>query len=231
MKIIITRPEEDAGPLAVKLQAMGHEPVMLPLIKIETRRGVEIPNRNYQFIFMTSANGVRVIENSSALQHIPVLAVGPQSKAAALRKGFSTVSMQGGDVTGLAKYVKDHVKPSDGPLLYLSGSETSGDLEGKLKPAGFDVDRVVTYDAVPAPLTAHAATIAAAEAVMLYSPRTAKLWRQGIEDVGVDVFHIKHFCLSANVAAALPQSWHKRIATKPVESAMLELLDYNGKAE
>jgi uroporphyrinogen-III synthase len=222
MRIIITRPEEDASPLAAKLQALGHEAIILPLIKIIARQKYEIPKRNYQFICLTSANGVRVMEDVSELQNILVIAVGPQSMLAAQVKGFANIAMEGGDVIGLVKYIVENLKPVDGPLLYLSGSETSGDLEGKLKLAGYDIDRVITYDAVPAQVSPTALN---ADAVMLYSPRTAKLWRQSIENLGLDVSHMKHICLSANVAANLPQSWNTRVAAHPTESAILQVLD------
>jgi uroporphyrinogen-III synthase len=222
MRIIITRPEEDAAPLAAKLKDLGHEAIILPMIKIVARQKYEIPKRNYQFICLTSANGVRVMSDVSDLQHVPVIAVGPQSKLAAEDKGFANIAMQGGDVIRLVKYIVENVKPMDGPLLYLSGSETSGDLEGKLKLAGYDIDRVITYDAVPATLTSN---VTNADAVMLYSPRTAKLWRQNVENLGLNVSHMKHICLSANVAANLPQSWNTCVAAHPTESAILQVLD------
>jgi uroporphyrinogen-III synthase len=222
MRIIITRPEEDAAPLAAKLSALGHVALVMPLIKIVARQKFEIPKRNYQFICLTSANGIRVLNDVSELQSIPVIAVGPQSMRAAELKKFSTISMQGGDVVGITRYIIENVNPLGGPLLYVSGSETSGDLEGRLKSADYDVDRVITYDAVPVTLTPAATQ---ADVVLLYSPRTAKLWRQSIEELSMDVSHMKHICLSANVAANLPQSWNTRIAAHPTEDAILQVLD------
>jgi uroporphyrinogen-III synthase len=57
MKIIITRPEEDAGPLAHKLHAMGHDTFTMPMMSIVARKNIKIPNSNYQMICLTSANG------------------------------------------------------------------------------------------------------------------------------------------------------------------------------
>jgi uroporphyrinogen-III synthase len=219
MRIIITRPEEDALPLARKLEALGHEVVHLPLIRIVPRSDVKIPKHSYQAICITSANGVRNID-CKPLLHIPVLAVGPHSLEAARLQGFQIISMQGGDVVRLADYVATHLKVSAGKLLYLSGSETSGDLEGRLIAKGFAVDRIITYDALPAKFNA-----IAGDAVMLYSPRTAKIWRENIEQNNLDVSHMKHICLSANVAANLPQSWHTRVAAEPNENAILQVLD------
>jgi uroporphyrinogen-III synthase len=227
MKIIITRPEEDAQPLANKLRAMGHSFVLIPLLKIVARKGVEIPQRNYQAICLTSANGVRVLDDISTLRNIPVIAVGPQSLQAVVHKGFANAIAQGGDVMGLASYMVQTFDKDSGPILYISGSETSGDLEGKLKTAGFDVNRVITYDAVPASLQGRESDIISADGVVLYSPRSARLWFSEITTLNLlnAAKRLNHICLSANVAAALPQSWHKSIANSPTESALLALLD------
>jgi uroporphyrinogen-III synthase len=233
MKIIITRPEEDAQPLAEKLKELGHSSVLLPLLKIVVREDVEIPLRNYQAICLTSANGVRLLQDISMLKNIPVIAVGTQSLQAATDKGFANVTAQGGDVIGLAAYIVQNFDKNSGPILYISGSETSGDLEGKLKASGFDVDRVITYDAVPASLRGRESEVTVADGVLLYSPRSAKLWLSEITALNLQnaAKGLNHICLSANVAAALPQSWHKSIANSPTESAILALLDCKRKAD
>ena len=227
MKIIITRPEEDAGPLSEKLTGLGHEIFVLPLLKIVGRETPQIPRRPYQVICLTSANAARVLADISPIKDIPVLAVGPHSIRMALDKGFARVEAQGGDVNGMHQFMTTHLVIQAGPILYLSGSETSGDLEGRLKHSGFDVDRVITYDAMPASLEGKQSEIRNAQAVVLYSPRSAKLWVQEIGALNCDAaaHTIKHICLSANVAACLPQSWPRAIAEIPTEAALLALLD------
>ena len=227
MKIMITRPVEDALPLADKLKTMGHEVVIAPVLQIVARAGVEIPQRPYQAICLTSANGVRVLENVDALKTIPVLAVGPQSKQLALDRGFLNVQAKGGDVIGLAAHVAKTLQPSDGPLLYISGSQTSGDLEGKLRGAGFVVDRVITYDAKPATLKGFENEIQSSQVVLLYSPRSAKLWVLAINNLQLQ--HVAatliHICLSPAIAACLPDVWPRRIAENPTEAALILALD------
>ncbi len=227
MRIILTRPVEDAAALAEKLRALGHNPIIAPLLKIEARPNVSIPLKNYQAICLTSANSVRVLENIDTIQNIPLIAVGQQSEKLAKDKGFAQVAAHGGDVIGLHKFVVGHLEPRNGPLLYISGAETSGDLKGLLQSSGFEVDRIITYDAVKASLANFAAEIVTAEAVLLYSPRSAKLWFSEIETLGLTeaARHIKHICLSPNVAANLPQSWPRAIAAAPTEANLLALLD------
>lgn len=233
MKIIVTRPERDAAPLAEKLTRRGHETIILPLMKIVPDMDYEIPRRSYQAICLTSANGVRMLRDISDLRDVPVFAVGQQSRDAADKAGFTNTMAQGGDVAGLTKYLAQNLKRNDGPLLYISGAETSGDLEGHLKRNGFDVDRVVTYAAIPEIMAGKADIIKSADAVVLYSPRSAKLWSLAIEFLQLETHakRLDHICLSANVAAALPQIWHKSVASEPTENALLAQLDYGSKAD
>jgi uroporphyrinogen-III synthase len=227
MRIILTRPIEDAAPLAKKLQRLGHVPMITPLLRIEARPNVEVPSKRYQAICLTSANAIRVLDSIDAIQNIPLFAVGQQSEQMAKDKGFAHVSAHGGDVIGLHKYLVGHLKPQGGPLLYLSGAETSGDMQGLLQGSGFEVDRIITYDAVKSSLASFTDEIENAEAVLLYSPRTAKLWALEIETLKLThaASRIKHVCLSANVAANLPQSWPRAVAATPTEAALLALLD------
>lgn len=215
-------------PLAAKLESLGHSAVIMPLMEIVPRAGVEIPNRAYQAICITSANGIL---NDEAVRHLratPLLCVGPQSAAAAAAKRFLNVTAQGGDVAGLSAYILDHLKPGDGPILYLSGAATSGDLEGRLTRAGYDVDRIVTYDAVATAPEDVKEALRVSDGVLLYSPRTALLWVDAVAKAKAQhhMSHILHYCLSSSVAQRLPQDWRKRISESPDELAMLATLNH-----
>jgi uroporphyrinogen-III synthase len=233
MRLLVTRPVDDAGPLAEKLQGLGHEAVILPLLAIKPKDTVEIPDMAFQALCTTSANGLLCRANLSSFYHLPFYAIGPQSAGAARHLGFTHVSGKGGNVEGLVQYICKHAKPDAGPLLYLSGAETTGDLEGKLKAHGFSVARVVVYDAVPEAVADLAQRIANADGVLLYSPRSAKLWCAQVAEVkAVDVTAtLTHYCLSANVAANLPKHWTRRISPTPDEGGMLSILDHNTEAE
>lgn len=228
MRIALTRPEEDAGALKAKLEAMGHGVVMAPLMTIRPRSDVVIPQRPWQAIAVTSANGIRALRENSGLDTIRTLTVGPQSLKAALARGFAAEA-HGGDVNGLASFIRAALDPKAGPILYLSGAETAGDLEGQLIAAGFDCHRAVLYDAVPAESLGEAAAALgnnALDAVLLYSPRTAKLWLQRVAEAGLlqNAARIRNFCLSRNVASVLPEGWDKEVPQTPDEQAMLALL-------
>jgi uroporphyrinogen-III synthase len=227
MKLLITRPEEDAANLTRRLEQLGHEVEAAPLISIVPRQKQSIPDEPYQLIVITSANALRTPNDFNPLKSVLLYAVGAQSLAQAQKSGFKKASAHGGDVHGLVRHIQKTLKPEDGPILYLSGAETSADLEGLLKVAGYQTTRLMCYDAVPQPLNLTPEELNTFDGVLLYSPRTAKLWVAEVNAANLSktAEDIIHFCLSANVAANLPQSWRKKIAKHAHEAAMLDLLD------
>ena len=230
MRIAITRPEEDAGPLEAKLAALGHSAIAVPLLAIVPRRGAAIEALPYQAVAVTSANAVRALGNRGELRSLRMLTVGPQSLTAAQAAGFSGAEAHGGDVHGLARHICRTLKPGDGPILYLSGAETTGDLQGQLLAAGFDCRRVVLYDAVPAASLGAANAMlrkGGLDAVLLYSPRSARIWCGLVAKAGLaaQAAAPHYLCLSRNAARMLPETWKCHIAAAPDEGAMLALLE------
>ncbi len=223
MKLIVTRPEQDAATLTEMLQGRGHQVVYSPLIKITPRDNVAIPDFAYQAVCLTSANAAR---------HLPLglknkntaFTPGAQSASAAISAGFMHVEARGGNVEGMAAHIINCLKPERGPVLYISGSETSGDLAGLLRQSGFDVVKIVAYDAVAQPLRLSADEIAACDGVLLYSRRTAKIWAD--EMARLDFFpRLTHFGLSEQITEVLPEKWRRRTASEPTEPSMLALID------
>jgi uroporphyrinogen-III synthase len=228
MRVIITRPIEDALPLKARLELLGHSVTILPLLEIVPRTDVLVPARAWQAICVTSANALRQVVLPPELKRLPLLTLGPQSAGEARRAGFASVEEQGGDVHGLVHHIAAHHSPKNGPLLYLSGAETSGDLEGQLAARGFDVTRIITYDAMP---TNPQFNPDDADAVLLYSPRSAVLWCALLDRLAIPPAQLLHLCLSANVAAKLPSTFMRKISASPREDDMLALLERNRKTE
>jgi uroporphyrinogen-III synthase len=221
LRFIVTRPEADARAVAQRLESAGHEVVKAPLMAIARRPGV-IPQRRYRAVLITSANGARALADHPDRQRLAgaeAHAVGPASAAAMRAAGWGAgaVHQAPGDVAGLIAAVQAHLQPAEGPLLHVSGETVTGDLEGALARSGFAVDRVVLYAAEPAralpPTAARALTTGWADAVLLYSPRTA-----------AEI--LRHLCLSEAVAkrirAAFPEA-PVAIAARPEEDAMAAL--------
>jgi uroporphyrinogen-III synthase len=230
MRVIVTRPAADAAPLRRKLEGLGHQVILQPLLAIVPRPGVSLPIREWQAVAATSANGIRSLANAGAINSLRMLTVGPQSLRAAREKGFTHAEAHGGDVAGLAAFITANLDPSKGPILYLSGSETTGDLAGMLRHDGFDCLRLVTYDAVAAADLGPAASALrqrTVDAVLLYSPRSSRIWHRLVGDAGLQAEAAVpiYLCLSPNVASALPTDWRKSVAKTPDEAALLTLLE------
>jgi uroporphyrinogen-III synthase len=181
MKLIVTRPRQDSGPLADKLRALGHEPILIPLLEIVPRNNLVIPSRAWQAISFTSANAPRTVPCRAEWKDLPVYTVGPQSKAEAEINGYAGVQALGGNVDALAASLTARLDPAAGPILYITGSEVSGDLKGVLERHGFSVSRIEAYDAAPCATPDAAAMAAEADGVLLYSPRSARLWRKVLD--------------------------------------------------
>jgi uroporphyrinogen-III synthase len=240
MHLIVTRPQPDAEALQRKLEVRGHRTMIAPLLDIRMGAQRPIANRPYQAVLITSANGARALMNHPAqprLTRMLALAVGPQSRAAALAAGFTRVTEAAGDAGSITVEAEKELDPSRGPLLYLSGEETSGDLEGLLRKSGFEIDRVIMYAAVPARElpAAVAGTIRrrAADGVLLYSRRTALVWIKCIAaaELGPYMDRITHFCLSGAVVGVIPSGWPTKTASNSSEQAMFELIANEAKAQ
>jgi uroporphyrinogen-III synthase len=233
MRLIVTRPLEDAGPLSAKLQALGHEVTLVPLMTIKPRADVQIPNRAWAVAVATSANAIRALPKGHDIHSLRMLTVGPQSLAAAKQAGFARAEAHGGDVKGIAQFIFANFTPDLGPILYLSGAETTGDLHGALAANGFECVRVILYDAVPAIALGPAVAALKSDSppgVLLYSPKSARIWldlvtREALLPAAAKATYI---CLSANVANVLPGSWRRLAAQAPDETALLALLEQIG---
>jgi uroporphyrinogen-III synthase len=76
VKVIVTRPRDQAGPLVARLEELGHEVVECPLIEIEPfEEAVEV--EGYEWVIVTSPNGARELARRARGALPKVAAVGP----------------------------------------------------------------------------------------------------------------------------------------------------------
>lgn len=76
MKVIVTRPLDQAGPLVARLEELGHEVVSCPLIEIEAFAD-PVDVRGYEWVIVTSPNGARELVRRAYGGLPKVAAVGP----------------------------------------------------------------------------------------------------------------------------------------------------------
>lgn len=237
MRILVTRPEPDASALAGILKALGHEVVVEPLLSVGDLPAPDLSFDKVQALVFTSANGVRAFARHYGTRDLPVHGVGAATVAAARDAGFGEIHQSDGDVVSLATDLGKTCDPARGSLLHIAGSVVAKDLAMLLEPQGFEVRREVLYEAVP--LTQFSTELATAlsasdpkariDAVALYSPRTARVFR-GL--MNKDPFRkaarrLTAICLSGNVAAELEglQLAEIRVAAHPTQKHLLKCLD------
>ena len=84
MKVIVTRPRDQSGPLAARIEALGHEVVTCPLIEIEPLDDAPVDTTGYDWLVVTSPNGAAELVRRRTGTLPRVAAIGPGT-AEALR--------------------------------------------------------------------------------------------------------------------------------------------------
>jgi uroporphyrinogen III methyltransferase / synthase len=85
MRIVVTRPAGQAAELAERIEALGHEVVLCPLIEIEPLGEEPVEVEPYDWVVVTSANGAHELARRLRGRPKRLAAVGPGT-AAALRE-------------------------------------------------------------------------------------------------------------------------------------------------
>jgi len=76
VRVIVTRPRTQAGPLVARLEVLGHDVIECPLIEIERTSDEPIDASGYDWVIVTSPNGADEIARRG--RNLPKLAaVGP----------------------------------------------------------------------------------------------------------------------------------------------------------
>ncbi|MCA1839705.1 MAG: uroporphyrinogen-III synthase [Actinobacteria bacterium] len=194
-RVLILRPEHQAGDLAERLAARGANPVAIPAIQISppsdwTAIDLAIQNLNdFDWVAFTSANGVdsfvgrmRATQNQEASLPAGIAAIGPATEEALAARGiratwlpprFTTESMA-------------EALPMTGSVLLVRAAGADTQLETRLKERGFSVSRVDAYGSASTnPDEIREAVRGGIDAVALTSASIAKSLAEAIGDVSL----------------------------------------------
>lgn len=232
MRVLVTRPMDDAVRTAAALRARGHEAIVSPLIEIRFADGPDISLDGVQAILATSANGVRALAARAPSRDLPLFTVGPQTTLAARAAGFADVRDADGNSGDLAETVSRWLDPGRGALLHASGADRTGNLTAALEGSGFEVRTGILYEAHPMQSLSVEAQAALADglvdAVMLFSPRSATIFAEIVQRSGLasPCRDVVALCISAETKAALaPLIFREiRVAKRPNQDSMLDVL-------
>ena len=210
MNVLVTRPREDAERLKVRLEESGCAALLAPLIEIELLPVADLAGA--AALIATSRNGLRAVANSAVSETakaLPVFVVGSSTAALARKAGFLHVIEGGATAAELAQSLPGSAFRPAGPVAHLAGDVSAFDLASALATGGIEVRTLQTYRSVAVahlpPEVLQALETGAVDAVILMSPRTARIWLRlvsaALEPAQID--RIVHICLSNAVAGAL----------------------------
>jgi Uroporphyrinogen-III synthase len=229
MRLLITRPREDAETLAASLADHGIEALIDPLLTIDYVEGEPLDLDRIQGLLATSANGVRALVRRTDRRDVPLFAVGDATARTATEAGFTRVSSAVGDVEALAQLVIARLDPGAGALLHPAATHVAGDLAGALSRAGFTYRREVLYQARAATALAEKTLTqlraGAVRGVVLFSPRTAGAFTRLADaaDLAASLRSVVCFALSPAVTAAATRlAWERTVvATQPTQADLV----------
>ena len=234
MRLLITRPEEDGSRLAEHLAALGHEPILLPLIEIAYLDVPPLSLNGAQALIATSRNALRGLARNEAFaraKRLPLYCVGEATAALGQELGFRDIRTGEGTARDLAPLIARTARPDAGALLYLTGDHIAFDLAGVLTALRFTVHRTILYRAMQTPDAAP--TLArhlrdGLDGVVLMSPRTAETFAGLVKTAGsAEIRGVTCYCYSQAVAKPLADFTGLRllIAARPAEADLLTLID------
>jgi len=234
MRLLVTRPEPDASLQAEVLRAMGHDPVLAPLLTIEMLPGVPLHLDGAQALIVTSRNVLRAVAARPELieaRNLPLYAVGDATARMAAELGFRRIVAGPGTGEQLADLITRQLDPGKGALVHLAGGMLAFDMKSALEAKGFIVRQPVLYEAVAAealPLEALALLREGRlDGAIFMSPRTAAIFAGLTAGQGAvtQASQLHCYCLSQAVAEALaPLGAKVVVAPHPREEELLALI-------
>jgi uroporphyrinogen-III synthase len=230
--VLVTRPRPDAEETAARLEELGYQALIEPMLEVVPLAGAPLDLAGVQALLVTSRNGARALAGRLASRDRPVFAVGDATAAALRDLGFARVQAAEGTALDLAQRVRRSCERAMGALLHVRGDAVAGDPAPVLRAAGFEVRAAVLYEArTPSAFSPHLERTMRQRAIgyaLFFSRRTARTFVSLAEaaDLRSACADIEACCLSAAVAAGLEGvGWRAvRVSVQPDQDALLALL-------
>jgi uroporphyrinogen-III synthase len=213
MRVLVTRPAENAGPVVRALEAAGHQALLSPLLAPEAVPWT-LPAGRFDGVIATSAAVFRLGgPGLTALTKLPLLAVGTATGDAARTAGFREVTEGTGGVAALLDGV-------EGRFLRLAGEDrTPVETRAELVP-------VTLYRArFTEGFTAEAAAALGRNEIdwaLLFSSRSATRFASLVDSGGYARARLSVGALSPAIAKAAGTGWRTIVAApEPTTTALL----------
>lgn len=217
MKLMVIRPEPGADATAARIEAAGHQALVIPLFGVEPVFWNAPPADGYDGLLLTSANAVRQAGAAlAAFANLPVFAVGKVTAAAAEKAGLWVSHTGDAGADALLANLRN-VR-----LLWLAG-EDHIDIAA---PASVLIDTEIVYRSAALPVPAELQTaVQQSDYILLHSARAAEHFASLAAGGGLGKAFISVAVLSENIARAAGGGWKSvRVAAAPNDAALLSCL-------
>lgn len=230
MRFLVTRPEPDCTRTAGKLQVMGHEALLAPMLEFVFAAPDRFDLAGVGALAVTSVRAVACLSGHPQLQELcelPAYAVGERTATALREAGFSMVSSADRDVEALAELIGAEV--SGTTVLYPAAEDRAGDLEGLLAAKGLGCRAEVVYRMapqrdLPQEIIGHLKA-GGVDSVLIYSRRTAEIFLEALGRAGLNhvLPHLRIAGISRQAVSAFDGLALTVHAPHPTEEALLTL--------
>jgi uroporphyrinogen-III synthase len=245
MRVLVTRPQASAAATAARLEALGHEAIVLPMMEAvhQPQAALDALSLPHGALAVTSAEAIRALmqvkDEVSPHLPTPIFCVGPATAEAARQFGFQSVVTSYATGRALAQLIAEILRSTGGPgglvygpggLVYLAGLPRSPGFETALQQEGIGCRVAEVYRMSPIAHTPETIenllSSRKPQAVLFYSHETARHFFALDAMATKTAFRdMRLLCLSDHVADAVPRGiGHIAIAAEPTETSLFALL-------
>lgn len=236
MHILITRPQQDAVPLKLALEKMGHTSLIDPMLRIVPILDFEVPPGSFQCMIITSRNALDSLLAAGAINQVKKLKaaiVGENTRARAVALGIRHVVCCAPDANRLAEHLKAEF-PNGGRFLYFAGKHRTSTFEDLMLADHFAVKIVEVYraeSAVALSRAVHNALIhRELNGAVFFSQRTARTFLAALKAARIErtIRTIAIYCLSEKIASEFRElSQDVRVANEKTLESVIQLIGEN----
>lgn len=212
-RLVVLRPEPGASASCAAAQALGLEPVAVPLFVIEAAAWTAPNPAAFDGLLVTSANAFRTGGPGLArLRGLPVFAVGETTASEARAHGFSLASAGSGGVDDLLGQIDPGLR-----LLHLCGEQWREPQAPRQAITHLPVYRA-------AELSSPDLAPCAGAVVAVHSPRAGARFAELAAKAGLDTSRIALAAISPEAARSAGGGWEQvAAASEPNDGALLAL--------
>ena len=222
----ITRAQPGADATAERVRALGHRPVVVPLLEVRPTPDVRIDLAGVGALAFTSANGVRAFAAAEPRRDLTVFAVGQATARAAKEVGFRRVLSSDGDVAALAQGIAARRNEIAGIVLNPGAEEPAGDLVGALAEWKVPARREVLYSSYAVKLdAAQLAEVEGADVALVHSPKGAQALAEVLAEHPSPQLRVLGLSRAVLEPLAETPVAARAFAPFPLEAALLNLID------